>query len=117
MMDKNTINCQELQKLLEENKDLILLDVRDEEKFLAGTFQANHVKTLNRPYLIMKETQEPVDEPTAQSWKDKPIITFCTSGNKAGKAATLLREHGFHAVSLEGGLTAWKAFESGVEKD
>lgn len=117
MMDMKTINCQELQELLKTDTDVILLDVRDEEKFLAGSLQANRTETINRPYMRMKETQEPLDEATAKLWKDKPIITICTSGNKAGKAATLLQEHGFQAVSLEGGLTAWKAFVSGVQKD
>jgi len=117
MMDKKTINCHELQELLEANTDVILLDVRDEEKFLAGSLQANRAGAINRPYTRMKEEQEPLDEATAKLWKDKPIITICTSGNKAGKAATLLQEHGFQAFSLEGGLTAWKAFESSVQKD
>jgi len=114
-MDKNTIKCEELKKWLETDTDLILLDVRDEEKFLAGSLHSNRVGTVNRPYMKMKEAQEPIDELTAESWKDKPIITICTSGNKAGKAAELLRENGFQAVSLEGGLTAWNANKSSSE--
>ncbi|MCG5253971.1 rhodanese-like domain-containing protein [Brevibacillus agri] len=40
------------------------------------------------------------------------VITVCTSGNKAQKAAALLREHGYEAKALLGGLTAWNEPES-----
>lgn len=36
------------------------------------------------------------------------IVTVCTTGNKAQKAATFLNEMGYSAVSLNGGLSAWK---------
>jgi phage shock protein E len=31
--------------------------------------------------------------------RDRPIVTYCASGGRAGKAAELLREHGFEALS------------------
>jgi phage shock protein E len=31
--------------------------------------------------------------------RDRPIITYCVTGGRAGKAAELLREHGFDALS------------------
>jgi phage shock protein E len=31
--------------------------------------------------------------------RDRPIITYCATGGRAGKAAEVLREHGFEALS------------------
>ncbi len=40
--------------------------------------------------------------------RDRPIITFCRSGNRSGVAANLLREAGFAQVqNLAGGIIAW----------
>lgn len=107
-MNKQTVDCQALQEMMDTNKDLVLLDVRDEEKFQTGSLHSDFYETYNIPYLMMKENKEPLDPKTAQLWKDKQIVTLCTSGNKAQKAAALLRESGFQAVALLGGITAWR---------
>jgi rhodanese-related sulfurtransferase len=106
-MNKQIVDYQALQELISAKADLILLDVRDEEKYQTGTLQTSQYEIQNIPYLIMKEKEEPIDQKMAQLWKDKQIVTLCTSGNKAQKAAALLRENGFQAVALLGGLTAW----------
>jgi phage shock protein E len=31
--------------------------------------------------------------------RDRPIVTYCVTGGRAGKAAEVLREHGFEALS------------------
>lgn len=107
-MNKHTVDCQTLHTWLHTKTDLILLDVRDEVKYQTGSLQADQYETYNIPYLKMKEQDVPLDPHTVQLWKDKPIITLCTSGNKAQKAAALLREQGLQAAALSGGLTAWK---------
>lgn len=40
---------------------------------------------------------------------DRPVVTVCRSGDRSGWAAGWLREQGFDAVSLEGGMEAWAA--------
>lgn len=108
-MNKQTVDCQTLQEMMVNKKNLVFLDVRDEEKYQTGSLQSDPYETYNIPYLMMKERNEPLDPKTAHLWKDKQIVTLCTSGNKAQKAAALLRENGFQAVALLGGLTAWRA--------
>ena len=107
-MNKQTVNCQTLQEMMDNKINLVLLDVRDVEKFQSGSLQSDLYETHNIPYMMMKESDEPLDPKTAHLWKDKQIVTLCTSGNKAQKAAALLREKGFQAVALLGGLTAWR---------
>lgn len=41
--------------------------------------------------------------------KDQEIVVVCHSGNRSSVAAQILRENGFQAVSVAGGLKAWRA--------
>jgi rhodanese-related sulfurtransferase len=49
--------------------------------------------------------------PAAIRWThDQPIVLVCTYGTRSGKAALLLREHGFRRVaSLHEGIVGWRA--------
>jgi len=46
--------------------------------------------------------------------RDRPIVTFCVSGGRAGKAAEILREHGFEALS-GGGVANVRAIVEGAD--
>lgn len=111
----DTIHSKTLKQMLENNSNLILLDVRDNDKFVMGSIYSTKAPTKNVPYLIMKEQDKPFDEDTAKELESSQIVTICTTGNKAQKAAALLREHGFQAAALLGGLTAWN--EENNEKE
>ncbi|KQL49889.1 sulfurtransferase [Brevibacillus choshinensis] len=106
-MKKETISCSTFKQLIKEDTHLLILDVRDEEKFLQGSLTVSDIVTWNEPYVHMKEQEQPFDEDISRSLQDATIITVCTTGNKAQKAAALLREKGYRALALEGGLTAW----------
>lgn len=106
-MKKETISSSTFKQLIEEVTPLLILDVRDKEKFLQGSLTVSGIATRNEPYVHMKEQDQPFDEDTSRSLQDATIITVCTTGNKAQKAAALLREKGYRALALEGGLTAW----------
>jgi len=45
----------------------------------------------------------------------KPVYVYCLSGGRSGAAAAALREKGFNAINLEGGMTAWKKAGKPVE--
>lgn len=40
--------------------------------------------------------------------KDRPIVAQCRSGKRSAKATDFLREQGFDAVNMEGGILAWR---------
>jgi rhodanese-related sulfurtransferase len=46
--------------------------------------------------------------------RDRPIVTFCVTGGRAGKAAEILREHGFEALS-GGGVADVRAILEGTD--
>ncbi len=45
--------------------------------------------------------------------RGRPVVTYCTlrhpGAARSERAAAVLREHGFHARVLDGGLPAWHA--------
>ncbi|WP_238351973.1 rhodanese-like domain-containing protein [Brevibacillus brevis] len=107
-MQNHILTTIQLSEMLEKKVPVLLLDVRDAEKFVSDSLVHENASTQNAPYLLMKEQDKPLDEETEKLAQNVQIVTLCTTGNKALKAAALLREHGFHANALEGGLTAWK---------
>jgi adenylyltransferase/sulfurtransferase len=41
--------------------------------------------------------------------RDRPVIVYCRTGARSGRAAAILRRHGIDARSLEGGVEAWES--------
>jgi rhodanese-related sulfurtransferase len=75
-----------------------ILDVRPNTEFTVG-----HVANSKNIPL------EDIDKRLGEVSKDKPVIVVCAVGQKAGKAAGLLRAAGLTQVFvLDGGLTAWR---------
>jgi rhodanese-related sulfurtransferase len=49
--------------------------------------------------------------------KDKPVIVYCETGERASKAAAALKQQGYTRVaSLSGGMKAWREAGLPVEK-
>ncbi|MGD8189301.1 rhodanese-like domain-containing protein [Brevibacillus ginsengisoli] len=107
-MKSDLITPAELRKKINNKESILVLDVRDEDKYLSGSLHEEGIETLNIPYLLMRDEPDQAAIQLKTLPQNSEIITLCTSGNKAQKAAALLREAGFQAVSLEGGLTSWK---------
>lgn len=106
-MKNRMITTEQLRKKLDQGADIYILDVRDEEKYQAGSLEYNGVEVNNIPYVIMIADEQDANSDFAQIPVGAEIITVCTTGNKAQKAAAFLRDRGYSAVSLQGGVTAW----------
>ena len=39
-------------------------------------------------------------------------VVYCASGGRSGRAVALLRERGFRAQSLRGGMNGWQAAQA-----
>ncbi len=91
------VGLDELDRLLEEGAEVIDVRERDERDtgYIAGS--------RNIPYRLLSISG--ADLPT-----DKPIVTICESGARAGIAASILAAKGVAARPVvEGGVTAWAA--------
>lgn len=77
---------------------LVLLDVRsDEEREYAAIPDSIHIPMQDVPQRIG-------DLPT-----DRPVVAYCHAGARSDAVARFLRERGFDAVNLQGGIDAWSA--------
>lgn len=76
--------------------DAELIDVRRPHEFEAGHIPgARHIE-LNQ-----------LQGEAARLGKEKPIVVYCRSGERSAMAAEALRDGGFDAHSLAGGIEAW----------
>jgi rhodanese-related sulfurtransferase len=48
---------------------------------------------------------------------DRPIVVVCRSGGRSAKATRALRQAGYDAMNLAGGMQAWAAAGYGVVTD
>lgn len=76
----------------------LVLDIRDSKDFSAGHL-ANAV---NIPYAQLSERLSELDK-----HKERPIILVCKTGQTVSVAGKMLREKGFDALRLSGGMLEW----------
>jgi rhodanese-related sulfurtransferase len=76
--------------------DSVLLDVREFQEWMAGRSSA-------AVHIPMAEIVDRVDEID----RSQRIICVCRSGNRSSRVTQWLREQGFDAVNMTGGMNAW----------
>lgn len=87
-----------LQELMNQGKDLQIIDVRSDEKVAQGMIPgAKH---------IMKDT---VPGRLAEIDKTRPVYVHCNSGISSAMIAEFLEENGYDSFSLEGGYQSWES--------
>ena len=94
---------QELKRWLDEGRDVVLLDTRNQFEVELGSFD-------NALALGLKSFGEfPGATPALPaSLKERPIVTFCTGGIRCEKAAPWLVAQGFRDVyQLDGGILSY----------
>lgn len=81
------------------NKDqAIVLDIRDKKDFASGHL----AQAINIPYANLATRLDELN-----NHKNRPIILVCKTGQTVSIAAKMLREKGFHAVRMSGGMLEW----------
>ncbi len=107
--DENAITVDQLRKMMGNDSNLVLLDVRNpyelEDKSLG------HIDgVLNIPLPELEKRLSELDE-----FKDKDIAVICRSGRRSGIATDLLVKNGFNAVNVLGGMVQYRATENKTE--
>lgn len=79
-------------------REAVLIDVREQDEWAAGHVAgATHIPLAELPTRL------------AEVPRDQPILLFCRSGNRSGKATAFLRRQGYaQAANVEGGIIAWQ---------
>jgi rhodanese-related sulfurtransferase len=112
-MTINKITPKELHERLQGEEKLVLLDVRDKEKYN----QFHIEESCNVPKSVIFGLEES-GEITLQSLpKGQEMIVTCTTGNSATKCAQILDAHNYQVTVLDGGITAWKAYLSSLRNE
>jgi rhodanese-related sulfurtransferase len=76
--------------------DALLLDVREPDEWSAGRVDGSlHVPMGQVPARLG-------DIPV-----DRRIVVVCRNGGRSARITEFLRQHGYDAVNLQGGLQAW----------
>ncbi|MEQ1880720.1 MAG: rhodanese-like domain-containing protein [Burkholderiales bacterium] len=90
----------ELKRWLDEGRDVVLIDTRNEFEVATGSFQ-NAVDLKLKSFGEFPSAVDQLDP----SFKDKTVVTFCTGGIRCEKAAPLMAKKGFRNVfQLDGGI-------------
>ena len=103
------ITASELNKRIENNEEVFILDVRAEEKYKNEHINEKHIHSVNIEKTRIFDNND--KESISRLPKDKEIIVTCTTGNSARKCAEILGEKEYNVVLLEGGITAWKEYK------
>lgn len=92
--------ARELASWLNEGREVVMLDTRNDFEVEHGTFEGAISMGLNN----FRSFAERVDD-LDPALKDKTIVTFCTGGIRCEKAAPLMIKNGFSTVyQLDGGI-------------
>jgi rhodanese-related sulfurtransferase len=73
-----------------------ILDVREDDEWIAGRIEG-------AVHIPLGE----LDTRVSDLDRDRPVVTVCRSGGRAGKAAELLSAAGLTAEVMDGGMTQW----------
>jgi rhodanese-related sulfurtransferase len=92
----------EVHALLGKDTMHVFLDVRTPEEFDGPL---GHVE--GAILIPVQKLEIRMDE--LSPYKDKTIIAICRSGIRSNSATALLRDHGFEAQNMTGGMVQWNA--------
>ncbi len=91
------ITAADLRQKLASGQPLFLLDVREPSEHALDAIEGSRLIPLGQLGSRLGELPS-----------DLPIATYCAAGMRSAKAAKMLRDKGFQAVSLKGGMAAWR---------
>ena len=90
----------ELRQWLDEGREVLLVDTRNQFEVDLGTFEGA-VELGLHSFSEMPAAMGAIDP----KWKSRPVVTFCTGGIRCEKAAPLMASEGFQQVyQLDGGI-------------
>ena len=103
-MTQRNMEARTLRGVLERGERVTLVDVRRREQHAEGSIPGS----VNfDAYDALKAGDERATE-GLELPEDARVVTFCNRGHSGAVAAEQLRQRGYQAFSLEGGLEAWK---------
>lgn len=100
----STITVQDLKKLMNDDSTLVILDVRTPAELAGSLGKIDSV--INIP---IQELAGRMNE--LEKYKDKQIVVICRSGNRSNTGTRILRENGYKAKNVLGGMIEYRKLE------
>lgn len=92
------ITAEEAKKLMDTQKDYVILDVRTQEEY-----EASHI-----PGAVLIPHDQISDRAEKElPEKDQLILVYCRSGNRSKQASEVLKELGYTKIREFGGIKDW----------
>ncbi|AXI00104.1 rhodanese-like domain-containing protein [Sporosarcina sp. PTS2304] len=107
---RKTITAEELYKKMNAQQQVVLVDVRAEDKYKDFHIEGSTVESIHVPKTDIFLLDDPQEENLSAIPANKEVIITCTTGNSAAKCANILSAREYDVVLLEGGITAWKEY-------
>jgi len=116
------ISTEELKKMIDENSNYILIDIRRDEELKHGMIPT-------AKHLVLDDFQEAFDlieedfkekygfdkpKTISESGDSKLIIVYCRSGSRSDMAANYLRSKGHNVKNYQGSVKAWSEIDDNV---
>lgn len=92
------ITAEEAKKLMDSERDYVILDVRTQEEYDQGHIPG---AVLIPDYEIKQSAQDILPD------KDQLILVYCRSGRRSKNAAQVLAELGYTNIKEFGGILDW----------
>ena len=103
------INTDEFARLMQEDREVLILDVRTDEEIAEGFIEG---KTQINFY------DQDFRDKIAALDRNTPVMVYCRSAGRSTDVLGMMAEMGFQEVyNLEGGFEAWKAAGKTVTKN
>ena len=94
------ISAEEAYRLINDDKEIIIIDVRTKEEYDDGHIPGAKLVPVNILPLKLEELG---------IYKDKPILVYCASGGRSPKAVTILVKNEFKNIyHLSRGISSWR---------
>ncbi len=94
------LSAKELKRWLDEGRDVVLFDVRNDYEIEVGTFKGAKAVGVDHFRHFPQAIQTLPDE-----FKSKPVVMFCTGGIRCEKAGPYMQKGGYENVfQLDGGI-------------
>lgn len=104
----DSITPQHAQKMLQDDKNVFLLDVRTEEEYSQEFIKGSTL-------IPVQELEAKLSQLSEQ--KGKTMVVYCHSGNRSVKASRILAANGFRPLNMKGGIMGWKSSGLPVERN
>lgn len=91
------MTAKEVETLLNEQKRLSIIDVREVDEVAEGKISG----AVNIPLGLVEFRMHELD-------KSKEYIMVCRSGARSGRATQFLEGRGFNVINMTGGMLSWE---------